>query len=259
MTPLLFTLLNYFKSSCMSVTLLIENKAIVPKEFNKIARRYDLATGLSQGYGFDLEKSAALLQLKGDETVLDLCCGTGKSTAALLPFITGGKITGIDNSEEMLRAAREKFRAESESGKTEFLLYDAMQLPYEENSVDVIFMAYGLRNMPDYDMCIRNLYRILKPGGKLLIHDYSLSENAWSKLYWKVLGYGFILPFCTLLTGESRIFSYLVRSVSRFLQPSALLALLQENGFSDTHYISHKSWRGPILKAFYARKPQNEL
>jgi len=238
----------------MSATLLIENKAIVPKEFNKIARRYDLATGLSQGYRYDLEKSASLLRLGGHETVLDLCCGTGKSTAALLPFIRNGKITGIDNSEEMLRAAREKFHAETAAGKMDFRLYDVMHLPYEENSVDVIFMAYGLRNMPDYDICIRNLYRILKPGGKLLVHDYSLSENAWSKSYWKLLGYGFILPFCTLVTGESRIFSYLVRSVSRFLQPSALVTLLEKNGFSDIHCHKHKGWRGPILKAFYAEK-----
>jgi len=239
----------------MSATLLIENKTIVPKEFNKIARRYDLATGLSQGYLYDLQKSASLLQLSGNEHVLDLCCGTGKSSAALLPFIHTGKITGIDNSEEMLQAAREKFAAETKSGKMDFMLCDAMQLPFEENSADVIFMAYGLRNMPDYEKCVQNLFRILKPGGKLLIHDYSLSENAFAGIYWKVLGYGFILPFCTLLTGESRIFSYLIRSVSSFLKPKALMDMLQRNGFSDIHCHSHAGWRGPILKAYIAHKP----
>ena len=64
----------------MSATILLTNKKIVPKEFNKIAARYDLATSMSHGYQSDLERSASFLLLKGDESVLDLCCGTGKST-----------------------------------------------------------------------------------------------------------------------------------------------------------------------------------
>ena len=101
---------------------LIENKVAVPKEFNKIARRYDMATGLSQGYQSDLNRSAAYLQLQGHETVLDLCCGTGKSTAAVLPYITTGKVIGVDNSEEMLAVAGEKFANEIKAGKLQLQL-----------------------------------------------------------------------------------------------------------------------------------------
>ncbi len=92
--------------------LLIENKAAVPKEFNRIAKRYDLATAMSQGYQTDPNYSARLLNLKGNEQVLDLCCGTGKSTKAILQYITTGKVTGIDNSEGMLEQANKKFRNE---------------------------------------------------------------------------------------------------------------------------------------------------
>lgn len=238
-----------------TVPLLLDNKSAVPGEFNKIARRYDMATGFSQGYMYDLETSASLLEVKENELVMDLCCGTGKSSQALLPYIDTGMIIGVDNSEDMLAEARKKFYRQIAGGNMRFIQNDAMQLEFADETFDKIFMAYGLRNMPDYELCVDNLYRILKPGGKLVIHDYSLSDNRWSKYYWWFLGYLFILPFCTLLTGSSRIFSYLIKSVSRFLTPSQAEDLLRRKGFTSVRTHAHKGWRKPILKAFVAEKP----
>ncbi|MFI5238110.1 MAG: class I SAM-dependent methyltransferase, partial [Ignavibacteriales bacterium] len=81
---------------------LIQNKKEVPSEFDKIAKRYDLATFLSQGYQKDLQTSVDRLNLKGDEYLADLCCGTGKSTIACLNNLPDGRVIGIDNSEGML-------------------------------------------------------------------------------------------------------------------------------------------------------------
>lgn len=238
-----------------TVPLLLNNKSAVPREFNKIARRYDMATGFSQGYMYDLETSAALLEITENEIVMDLCCGTGKSSQVLLPYIDAGMIIGVDNSEDMLAEARKKFHRQIAGGTMRFIQNDAMQLEFADETFDKIFMAYGLRNMPDYDLCLEHLYRILKPGGRLVIHDYLLSDNRWSKYYWWVLGNLFILPFCTLLTGSPRIFSYLIKSVSRFLTPSQAENLLQRKGFTKIHTYAHKGWRKPILKAFVAEKP----
>ena len=80
-----------------SSQILIENKQKVPKEFNKIADKYDFATSMSQGYQEDLNRSGNLLQLNGDELILDLCCGTGKSTLSFLDKITTGKVICVDN------------------------------------------------------------------------------------------------------------------------------------------------------------------
>ena len=88
---------------------LYKNKSKVPLQFNLVAKKYDLATFLSQGYQKDLQRSADRLNLNGNEFVLDLCCGTGKSTICCLNNLTSGKVIGIDNSEEMLRVAKEKF------------------------------------------------------------------------------------------------------------------------------------------------------
>jgi ubiquinone/menaquinone biosynthesis methyltransferase len=234
---------------------LITNKAAVPKAFNRIAARYDLATGLSHGYREDLERSAALLQLSGDEMVLDLCCGTGKSSAALLPYISTGTLTCVDNSEEMLVEAGKKFKSPIATGKVCLSLQDAMQLNFPDNTFDAIFMAYGLRNMPDYGRHVQGLFRILKPGGKLVIHDYALADTWYARPMWAMLGYGFIVPFCTLLTGSSRIFTYLVQSVLKFLRPAEIQALLESKGLEQVSIHHHANWRRPILHSFLAVKP----
>jgi ubiquinone/menaquinone biosynthesis methyltransferase len=235
-------------------TVLIKNKQAIHKEFNKIAPRYDFATGMSHGYQKDLDYSASLLHLTGSEQVLDLCCGTGKSSKALLQHISTGKITGIDNSEGMLELARKKFQQECQEGKMEFQLQDAMQLNFPPESFDAIFMAYGLRNMPDYESCVQQLHILLKPGGRLVVHDYSLSEAWYSKIFWWTLGWFFIVPFCTLVSGSSRIFTYLIKSVFKFLQPDEVLELLSGAGFIKLKTHPHQGWRAPLLHSFYAEK-----
>lgn len=233
---------------------LIKNKKEVPKEFNKIASRYDFATSMSHGYADDLEASVKMLDLNGDEYALDLCCGTGKSTMALLKKLPNGKVIGLDNSEGMLEEAKKKFTQEIANGKVNFILRDAMQPELENEKFDVVFAAYGLRNMPDYQTFLNNTFALLKPGGKLCIHDYSLANTSWSKMYWGILGYGFIIPFCTMVTGSSNIFTYLVKSVFQFASPSEIENLMLQAGYSTVKISPHKSWRKPILHTIVARK-----
>ncbi|MBK7632436.1 MAG: class I SAM-dependent methyltransferase [Ignavibacteriales bacterium] len=234
---------------------LLKNKSNVPFEFNRVAKKYNLATFLSQGYQSDLQRSSDHLNLKGNELVLDLCCGTGKSTISCLKHITSGKVVGIDNSEEMLRVAKENYYKKYDRNKLEFVQKDVMDLDFEDNSVDAIFMAYGIRNMPDYKKALLNLFRILKPNGKIVFHEYSLSGSVFSHLYWKILGYGLIIPLSTLISGSSTIFKYLVRSVDKFLSPEEFFNLLKESGFDNAETYNMPSWRKPILRTFTANKP----
>jgi ubiquinone/menaquinone biosynthesis methyltransferase len=233
---------------------LIENKEQVPFEFNKVAQKYDLATTLSQGYQADLNRSAAAIGLKGNERVLDLCCGTGRSSAACMSFLTEGHLTGIDNSKGMLSVANNKFRDEIADGRMNFQKMDAMHLTVPKASFDAVVAAYGLRNMPDYDAFVQGVRDVLKPGGTFCIHDYSLTSGPLTKLYWAVMGYGFILPFCTLLTGSPKIFQYLIKSVMQFLHPEEIVQLLERNGFEEVQIIRHASWRRPLLHSFVAVK-----
>lgn len=235
---------------------LIQNKKEVPSEFNRIAKRYDIATSLSQGYQKDLQISVDRLSLKGNEYLADLCCGTGKSTIACLNNLPEGKVIGIDNSEGMLQAARVKLIQKFSEDKVTFVQQDVMNLDLSEDSLDAIFMAYGIRNMPDFEKCVRNLHSVLKPGGKICFHEYSISKSFVSKLYWKFLGNFLIVPFAGLTTGSTKIFRYLIKSVETFLSPNEFTELLKKAGFENVKHTQLESWRKPILHTFTAQKPQ---
>ena len=233
---------------------LIKNKKEVPSEFNRIAKRYDLATFLSQGYQKDLQTSVDRMNLNGNEHLADLCCGTGKSTIACLHNLPNGKVIGIDNSDGMLEAAREKLNPKFGNNVT-FVQQDVMNLDLGDNSLDAIFMAYGIRNMPDFEKCVRNLQRVLKPGGKICFHEYSIGKSFASKVYWKFLGNFLIIPFAGLTTGSTKIFRYLIKSVETFLSPNEFTDLLKKTGFENLTHIPLGSWRKPILHTFIAQKP----
>ncbi|MBK9096655.1 MAG: class I SAM-dependent methyltransferase [bacterium] len=234
---------------------LIQNKKEVPSEFNRIAKRYDIATFLSQGYQKDLQTSVDRMNLNGNEYLADLCCGTGKSTIACLNNLPNGKVIGIDNSEGMLEAAREKLIPKFGKDKVSFAQQDVMNLNLADNSLDAIFMAYGIRNMTDFEMCIKNLHSILKPGGKICFHEYAISKSFASKLYWKFLGYFLIIPFAGLTTGSTKIFRYLIKSVETFLSPNEFIYLLKKAGFENIKHTPLGSWRKPVLYTFIAQKP----
>lgn len=235
--------------------VLMHNKAEVPSAFNRIAKRYDLATSLSQGYQQDLQTSVDRMSLKGNELLADLCCGTGKSTIACLNNLPCGTVIGIDNSEGMLQAARKKLSARSGTAHLRFVQQDVMNLTLQAASLDAIFMAYGIRNMPDVETCIAHLYRLLKPGGKICFHEYAISRSFFARFYWKVLGYCVILPFAGLLTGSTTIFRYLIKSVESFLSPEEFTALLKRAGFGNVTRAPLGGWRKPILHTFLAQKP----
>ena len=234
---------------------LIQNKREVPSEFNRIAKRYDLATFLSQGYQKDLQTSVDRMNLNGNEYLADLCCGTGKSTLACLNNLPNGKVIGVDNSEGMLEAASEKLIPKYAQEKVSFVQQDVMNLDLADNSLDAIFMAYGIRNMPDFEKCVKNLHRVLKPDGKICFHEYAISKSFASKLYWKILGNFLIIPFAGLTTGSTKIFRYLIKSVETFLSPGEFNDLLKKAGFDNVKHTPLGSWRKPVLHTFIAQKP----
>lgn len=225
-------------------------KHAVPGEFDGVADRYDLLSALNPGYRRDLRTSARRLAAPADGSLLDLCCGTGISTGALRREYADARITGLDASSGMLDVARSK----KELAGIEFVQGNAMD-PQLPGGYDGILMAYGIRNMPDPDRCLSRVRALLRPGGTVCFHEYSVADSTWSRAVWNLVSLSVIIPLGFLTSPRSRIYRYLRRSVLDFDGVSAFEARLTRAGFVDVRTEPMAGWQNGILHSFVARRP----
>jgi ubiquinone/menaquinone biosynthesis C-methylase UbiE len=228
-------------------------KVAVPSEFDRVAPRYDLLAALNPGYARHLRSSVARMRLPDRSRVLDLCCGTGLSTKAIRAVLPGARITGMDASVGMLEAAREK----RELSDVTWLVGDATD-PAAHGAAgpyDGVLMAYGLRNVPDPELCLRNLLPLLAPGGTLCLHEYSVAGSRWARMVWNLVIVGVVIPLAVLLTGSSRIFRYLRRSVLEFDSVPQLEERLRRAGFVNVRTETMDGWQRGIVHSFLAERP----
>lgn len=213
-------------------------------DFDRVAHRYDLLQHFNPGYRANLRRSASRLQAPARGRILDLCCGTGLSTQALVACYPEAEITGLDQSAGMLAVAR----AKSELSHVRFIQGDAMDLvgsgaggPY-----DGILMAYGIRNMPEPDLCLSRLREQLSPHGRVAFHEYLVDESAWPRAVWNAVSATIIVPLGTVTTGSGELFRYLRQSVNDFDSLPAFVARLQLAGFQSIHTESMGGWQRGI-------------
>ena len=231
---------------------LIAQKRTVPKAFDGIAGTYDLLTGMNPGYSKHLRMSAARLSVPDEAQLLDLCCGTGVSTAALRDVYPRADITALDASEGMLEKARTKRHL-----RTTWLLGDAMDpaAAGAEGPYDGILMAYGIRNVPDADACLERLFALLKPGGRICFHEYSVADSPVRKAVWNAVTLGVIIPGGMLTAGKTGIYRYLRRSVNEFDGVRGFEARLARHGFTNVHTEAMDGWQRGIVHSFLAERP----
>jgi ubiquinone/menaquinone biosynthesis C-methylase UbiE len=230
-----------------------ERKRRIATDFDRVARGYDLLCTLNPGYIKHLRMSADRLQLSGNARVLDLCCGTGLSTAALREQHPGISITGLDASGGMLAVARSKKTLANVS----WIEGDAMD-PEASGAIgpfDGIMMAYGIRNMVDPDLCLKRLHGLLVPGGRLCLHEYSVADSKRSQWVWKFVTATIVIPLGFVFTGTTSIFRYLRRSVLAFDGVGTLEGRLRRAGFADVRTEPMDGWQRGIVHSFLARKP----
>jgi ubiquinone/menaquinone biosynthesis C-methylase UbiE len=226
----------------------------VPERFDEVAPTYDLLTTLNPGYHRHLRRSAERLGvLPEGARILDLCCGTGASTDALLTVHPRARVEGLDASAGMLAEARQK----PVLAGVRFHLGDATD-PAAHGAAgpwDGILMAYGIRNVPDPDRCLANLASCLAPGGTLVLHEYSVADSRRARVIWDAVSYGIIVPSGLVTAPRSPIYRYLHRSVRRFDGVRALEGRLRRAGFVDVETLPMDGWQRGILHSFRARRP----
>jgi ubiquinone/menaquinone biosynthesis C-methylase UbiE len=228
-------------------------KRRVPEKFDRVARTYDLLTSLNPGYAKHLRWSAERMRARPEGELLDLCCGTGLSTEALARTYPRAAITGLDASTGMLARARQKGRLRA----VRFLEGDAMD-PAAAGATgpfDGILMAYGIRNVPDPDLCLDRLFALLAPGGVLCFHEYSVADSLTSRALWNAVSFGIIIPSGMVAGGSADIYRYLRRSVLAFDGVHAFEARLRRHGFVDVKTEAMDGWQRGIVHSFLARRP----
>jgi ubiquinone/menaquinone biosynthesis C-methylase UbiE len=228
----------------------------IPGEFDVAAASYDRLVGASPGYHANLARSAGRMQLPGDGTglhLLDLGCGTGASTAALLAAAPRARITAVDASAGMLDQAR---RAEWPS-TVSFVHARADELAAAGvlGPFDGIFAAYLVRNLPDPDPALAQLCDLLVPGAPLAVHDYALDGRARSRAIWTGVCWSVIIPAGKVATGRAGLYRYLWRSVLRFDTAAALADRLRGHGLVDVRIGPMPGWERGIVHTVVGSKP----
>lgn len=226
-------------------------------EFDRAADRYDLLTGLNPGYHRHLAAAARYLTARlGSRPglVLDLGCGSGSSTAALVSAAPGARIIGVDASDGMLTRARGK----PWPAGVEFRHAPAQQLAgLGLPPADGVMAAYLLRNVPasERDDVLAAILDQLRPGGWLAVHEYSVAGRRGAELRWTLVSWLIVVPLSWLVRGSPRLYRYLWRSVLDFDATTDLLARLERAGFTDVEKRDVTGWQRGILHTVLARRP----
>jgi demethylmenaquinone methyltransferase/2-methoxy-6-polyprenyl-1,4-benzoquinol methylase len=218
----------------------------VREMFTSIAPRYDL---LNHVLSFNVDRMwwwrtarrfDAILKRPGARA-LDLCCGTGDMAFALRRRGRGAEILGVDFSHAMLvRAAAKTVRSIDRVGTEQapslrWIEADALCLPFPDSHFDLVTSAFGFRNLADYDAGLREIFRVLAPGGECGILDFGEPRGLVGSIY--RVYFRTVLPrIGTLLSGVKGPYAYLPASVERFPAPEEMLARMKQAGFA------HASW-----------------
>lgn len=207
--------------------------------FDAIAGRYDLLNHLLSG-GLDWywrRQAVRALGLEGDETVLDLCTGTADLAIAVLRHRPGCRVIGVDFAGRMLAVGQRKLQERGLAARAALLRGDAMRIPLASATCGAAAIAFGIRNVAEPAAACRELARILRPGGRVAILEFSMPRRrgvapiyAW---YFR-----HVLPrIGRLVSRHDEAYSYLPKSVGAFATPQELAALVEAAGLRIEHLV----------------------
>jgi len=209
----------------------------VNRMFDRVASRYDalnsvMTAGLHHRWR---ERAAQRAGLGPGDAALDVCCGTGDLALELAARVApGGSVVGCDFSEPMLDLAREKASARGADG-VRFEWADALALPYDAERFDAATVGFGVRNLADLDRGLREVARVLKPGGRLVILEITQPTRPPLSVFFS-LWFDRVVPLLGAFSSNREAYSYLPESVRSFPDPRGLAEKMDRAGFERIRY-----------------------
>ncbi|MEU2212345.1 class I SAM-dependent methyltransferase [Streptomyces hygroscopicus] len=223
--------------------------------FDHAARGYDRLVAVNPGYHAQLRRSARRLRLPGAGAklrLLDLGCGTGASTAALLRAAPLAAITAVDASAGML--ARARARGWPPNVRFVHAPVERIAEAADGGRYDAAFAAYLFRNLRDPDAVLAAVRDLLRSGGRLAVHEYTLSGRPSARLVWQLVHRAVVLPLGTLM-GDRALYRHLGNSVARFDTVDAFAARMRRAGFDRVRTAPMPGWQTGIVHTVVGRAP----
>ncbi len=214
-----------------------DKKAQVKEMFDNISPKYDflnrlLSMGIDRGWR---NKLIDLMKPYQPKNILDIATGTGDLAILEAIQLSPEKVIGLDISEGMLKVAKEKVLEKKLEHIIELITGDAENIPYENDTFDAITVAFGVRNFENLKQGLKEMNRVLKPGGIALILEFSQPEQTPFKQAYGIYS-KYILPFIgKIISGDQSAYSYLPESISVFPYGEKMKQILMESGFSQVN------------------------
>jgi demethylmenaquinone methyltransferase/2-methoxy-6-polyprenyl-1,4-benzoquinol methylase len=222
--------------------------------FATIARRYDLINDL-QSFGLHRRWKRRLVTLantKPGDRVLDVCCGTGD--IAFTFAANGAEVIGLDFTEEMLAVAENRRNADSKFSlqNPKFIRGDALSLPFPNHSFDAVTVGYGLRNLASWETGLIEMFRVAKPGGRVVVLEFGKPDNA----IWRMLYFGYLrlcVPvFGLLFASRADAYAYILESLRQYPAQRGVEEKMRTIGINNVSVIN---LLGGAMSLNYGEKP----